>query len=212
MSSQATDMSPKTLTPTEVPLKAEAQDSRSSLSDYRIARSLIRSILLPTNVQAMDDKGDAFQVHDSYDSLLWLAHHLDHFSNVMHEARCILKEAEEKTNHAIKRADDAELSKLKAKEELKKQVKWLESELLKGAKDVKERLRKRLPDFDLGLLESDDEEEVGEGREGEIHIEDLFNLAREDRMAEVAAPTPTPSVIVLSDLAEVGKSWAPDGA
>ncbi|KAG1338608.1 hypothetical protein COCNU_04G009140 [Cocos nucifera] len=123
MSSWAVDVSPEASTPVEVPPEAKAQYSRSSLDDYKIARFLIRSILLPTDVQAMDNKGGAFRVHDSYDSLLQLPHCLDHFSNAMHESWCISKEAKEKAIQANRRADDAKLSKLKVEEDLKKEVK-----------------------------------------------------------------------------------------
>ena len=60
-----------------------------------------------------------------------LAHHLDHFSDAIREPQRILKEAEEKVNQANRRADDAEISKLKAEEELKREMRRLESELSK---------------------------------------------------------------------------------
>ena len=51
------------------------------------------------------------------------------------EARWISKEIEEKTTQATRRADDAQLSKLKAEDEnksLKVEMKWLESELARA--------------------------------------------------------------------------------
>ncbi|KAG1347406.1 hypothetical protein COCNU_06G012360 [Cocos nucifera] len=200
----------------EVPPSAGARDNKSGLDDYWIARSLIQSILLPADVKTMDCKGGAFR----------LAHHLDHFSDMIRKAWCISKEAEEKVYQANRRANDVELSKLKAEEELKKETKRFNSELpkarsdfkvwlniekkkfeekleaskiatikafksskelrniklefgslsyLQGAKDLKVKLKRILLGFNLGLLKSDCEEEVAEGRDGEIRMEDLFS-------------------------------------
>ncbi|KAG1363282.1 hypothetical protein COCNU_11G001090 [Cocos nucifera] len=215
----------------EVPPSAEAQDNRSGLDDYWVARSLIQSILLPTDVETVDHEGGAFWVQDSYDFLLWLTHHLDHFSDAIREARRISKEAVEKANQANKRADDVELSKLKAEKELKKETKRFNSKLLKarlnfedqlnaekkkfeekleaskittikafkslkelqniklefgllsylqGTEDLKVKLKRILPDFGLGLLKSDGKEEVAEGKDGEIRMEDFFCPAQGD--------------------------------
>ena len=59
------------------------------------------------------------------------------------EARHISREAEEKASHVNRRVDDAQLSKLKAKKEvrsLKVEVKRLESELSKSQPDAEARL------------------------------------------------------------------------
>ncbi|KAG1331695.1 hypothetical protein COCNU_02G016630 [Cocos nucifera] len=205
----------------EVPPGAKSWDSRSGLGDYQVARSLSQSILLSADMETMDRKSGTFQVRDSYDSLLRLTHHLDHFSDAIQKARRISKEAKEKANQANRRANDAELSKLKAEEELKRERRRLESKLskvqsnfeawleakkkkyegeLEASKvnaveafkssielrdikadfaslsyiqvgiDLKEKLKKILPDFNLVLvlLESDNEEEADEGGDGKI--------------------------------------------
>ena len=70
ISSLVADASPEASTPMEVPLEVKSRDSRSGLGDYWVARSLIQSILLPTDMETMDCEGGAFWVRDSYDFLL----------------------------------------------------------------------------------------------------------------------------------------------
>ncbi|KAG1364442.1 hypothetical protein COCNU_11G012690 [Cocos nucifera] len=191
-----------------------------------------------------------------------LVHYLDHFAEAIWKARHISKEVEEKANQANRRTDDAELSKLKAEEKLKKEVERLEFELskyrsdvevwldaekkkyeekleaakaaiveafkssiefrdikiefssvsyLQGVEDLKEKL-KNFPNFNLGLLDSDGEEEVGKVDDKEIHMEDLFSSAHEDQMVEDGASAPPPNVIILFDHVEVGESRFPDRA
>ncbi|KAG1361785.1 hypothetical protein COCNU_10G000040 [Cocos nucifera] len=211
MSSRMVDALPEASIPTEVPPEVEFRDSRSGLGDYRVARFLIQSTLLPADMETMDHEGGAFQVWNSYDFLLW--------------------EAEEKANQANRRADDAELSKLKA-EELKRETRRLKSKLskvrsnfearlevekkkyegeleaFKTGIDLKEKLKKILLDFNLELLESDNDEEANEGRDGKIRMEDLFNPALEDQMVEQGASAKPPAIIILSDHAEVSESRA----
>ncbi|KAG1327540.1 hypothetical protein COCNU_01G014740 [Cocos nucifera] len=137
-----------------------------------------------------------------------VVHHVDHFAEVIWEVWRVSKEAKEKATEATHKADDAQLSKLKAEEEnrsLKEEVKRLESELAKaqadaeaqllaeknaskekveaakvvGAKDFKGKVKKNFLDLNLDLLELDCEE-IGEVRGKEIYMEDLFSPARED--------------------------------
>ncbi|EHA8587624.1 hypothetical protein COCNU_scaffold002855G000010 [Cocos nucifera] len=77
----------------------------------------------------------AFRIQDSYDSLLQLVHHMDHFAEVIREVQRLSKEAKEKIAQAHRRMDDAQLSHLKAEEEsrsLRERVKQLEFELTKA--------------------------------------------------------------------------------
>ena len=85
MSSQAVDISLEASTPMEVPSGAGAQDNKSGLDDYQVARSLIQSILLPIDVETMDCEGGDFWVWDSYNSILRLSDNplfLDLFSRI----------------------------------------------------------------------------------------------------------------------------------
>ena len=68
------------------------------------------------------------------------------------------------------------------------------------------------PDLNLGLLESNSEEEVGEVRDEEICIEDLFNPTHEDWAVEDVASALPPTIIIPSDHVEVNESRTPDGA
>ncbi|KAG1370944.1 hypothetical protein COCNU_16G000380 [Cocos nucifera] len=124
---------PRSVSPIEVPLDTE--DKRKGIDDYRVAHSLLKSVLLPANIQAFEEAGGAFRIQDFYDSLLWLVHHVDHFAKVIREVQCLSKEAEEKAAHANRRADDAQLSRLKVEDEtrsLREMVKLLEFELTKA--------------------------------------------------------------------------------
>ncbi|KAG1347542.1 hypothetical protein COCNU_06G013710 [Cocos nucifera] len=228
---------PGSVSPVEVFLDTE--DKRKDIGDYRVARSLLKSVILPTN----------------------LVHHMDHFIEVIREVRHLSKEAEEKAAQANRRTDDAQLSRLKAEDEtkyLRERVKQLKSKLtkvearvlgerearkawaeatrieavkafraseefrnikvdfaslsyLQGGIDLKEKVRRIFPDLNLNLLESDDKkaEEV-EGRK--IQMEDDFSPARDDLTAEDAASVPPSAIIILSDQVEVGESRTLDGA
>ena len=48
----------------------EAQDTRMGINNFHVAHSLIKSILLPTDVEAFNAEGGAFRMHDAYDSIL----------------------------------------------------------------------------------------------------------------------------------------------
>ncbi|KAG1334981.1 hypothetical protein COCNU_03G011000 [Cocos nucifera] len=68
-----------------------------------------------------------------------LIHHVDHFIEVIREVRHLSKKIEEKAVQAHRRADDAQLSRLKIEEEtrsLRKRVKQLESKLTKTEAQV----------------------------------------------------------------------------
>ncbi|KAG1326552.1 hypothetical protein COCNU_01G004860 [Cocos nucifera] len=123
---------PRSVSLVEVPLDIE--DKRKDIGDYRVAYSLLKSILLSADVWAFEEVGGAFHIQNSYDSLLRLVHHVDHFAEVIREIRCLSKEAKEKAAHANRQTDDAQLSWLKAEDEtrsLRERVKLLESELSK---------------------------------------------------------------------------------
>ena len=83
---------------------------------------------------------------------------------------------------------------------------------LQGAKDLKEKLKKNFPYFNLDLLELDSKEEVDEGGDRKICMEDLFSPAHKDQMIEDGVLALPPTIIVLSDHVEVGESWALHGA
>ncbi|KAG1346631.1 hypothetical protein COCNU_06G004600 [Cocos nucifera] len=211
---------------------SNTEDKRKGIGDYRVARSLLKS----------------------------LVHHVDHFAEIIREIRCLSKEAEEKAAQANRRTDDAQLSRLKAEDEirfLRKNVKQLESEptkaearvlgerkvgkaqaesakveaveafhaskefynikmdfaslsYLQGGIDLKEKVRRIFPDLNLDLLESNDEE-VEEVQDQKIQMKDVFNPAHDDLIVEDAASIPPPAVIILPDQAEVDKSRALDG-
>ena len=76
MSSRVADASTKVSPSVGIPLKVEAQDNRKGIDDYQVAQSLIRSILLPVDVKAMDNEGGAFWVHNLYDFLLQVSDEL----------------------------------------------------------------------------------------------------------------------------------------
>ena len=50
--------------------ESEAHDDRSSFGDYWVTRDLLRAVMMLADVEALDAKGSAFRVKDSYDSLL----------------------------------------------------------------------------------------------------------------------------------------------
>nr|XP_019701824.1 LRR receptor-like serine/threonine-protein kinase FLS2 [Elaeis guineensis] len=79
--------------------------------------------------------------------------------------------------------------------------------------DSKTKVWSYLSDHDLKLLESDnEEEEVTEVPEGEVHAEEIISLVCGDQAAEDAASAHPSIVIVLSDPDDVGVSYAHDGA
>ncbi|KAG1359614.1 hypothetical protein COCNU_08G010600 [Cocos nucifera] len=124
---------PKSVSPMEVFLDTE--DKRKNAGDYRVIHSLLKSVILSTDVQIFEEVGGAFRIQDSYDSLLWLIHHVDYFVEVIREVRRLSKKVEEKAVQANRRMDDAQLSQLKAEDEirfLKKRVKQLKFELAKA--------------------------------------------------------------------------------
>ncbi|KAG1335558.1 hypothetical protein COCNU_03G016770 [Cocos nucifera] len=131
----------------EVPSNTE--NKRKGVGDYRVIHSLLKSVILPIDVQIFEEAGGVFHIQDSYDSLLRLIHHVDHFVEVIKEVRRLSKKAEEKAAQINRRVDDAQLSRLKAEDEtrsLKKRVKRLESELAKAeARVFKERKVRRAP-------------------------------------------------------------------
>ncbi|KAG1363319.1 hypothetical protein COCNU_11G001460 [Cocos nucifera] len=202
MSSHGPDVL-ESISPMEVPLDTE--DKRKGIGDYRVAHSLLKSVILPTDVQTFEEAGGAFCIQNSYDSLLWLIHHVNHFTEVIREVRHLSKKAEEKAAQANRRMDDAQLYWLKVEDEtrsLRKRVKQLESELAKAKARV-------LEEREAGKSNDEEAEEV-EGRK--IQIEDVFSPARDDPTAEDAASVPPPAIITLPDKAEVGESRALDGA
>ena len=74
---------------------------------------------------------------------------------------------------------------------------------VQGIADLKENVKKMALDFDLSLLESDDEEEAGEGGDEDLQVEDLFSLKQEDWRVEEVVSVPLLAIIVLFDQAEV---------
>ncbi|KAG1359140.1 hypothetical protein COCNU_08G005860 [Cocos nucifera] len=124
---------PESVSPVEVSLDIE--DKRKGLIDYRVVRSLLKSVILSTDVQTFEEVGGVFRIQNSYNSLLRLIHHVDHFIEVIREVRRLSKKVEEKAAHANRRADDAQLSRLKVEDEirsLRERVKQLESKLTKA--------------------------------------------------------------------------------
>ncbi|KAG1331931.1 hypothetical protein COCNU_02G019000 [Cocos nucifera] len=131
MSNRGPDV-PKSVSPMEVSLNIK--DKRKGLGNYRVARSLLKLVILLTDVQTFEEVGGAFRIQDSYDSLLRLVHHVDHFVEIIREVRRLSKKAKEKATYANRRMDDAQLSRLKVEDEirsLKERVKQLEFELTK---------------------------------------------------------------------------------
>ncbi|KAG1347863.1 hypothetical protein COCNU_06G016920 [Cocos nucifera] len=117
----------------EVPL--DTKDKRKGIGDYRVTHSLLKSVILPTDIQTFEEVEGAFRIQDSYDSLLRLIHHIDYFVEVIREVRHLSKEAEEKAVQANRRVDDAQLSWLKVEDEirsLRERMKQLKSELAKA--------------------------------------------------------------------------------
>ncbi|EHA8587916.1 hypothetical protein COCNU_scaffold003598G000010 [Cocos nucifera] len=82
---------------------------------------------------------------------------------------------------------------------------------LQRIEDMKEKIRRNFPNLNLDLLESEGEEaEEVEGQK--VQMEDLFSPTHDDLVAGDVTSAPPPTIIVLSDQVEVGKSGAPDGA
>ena len=52
---------------------SDTKDKRKDIGDYRIAHSLLKSIIMPTDVQNFEEAGGAFRIQDSYDSLLQIS-------------------------------------------------------------------------------------------------------------------------------------------
>ncbi|EHA8590325.1 hypothetical protein COCNU_scaffold017058G000020 [Cocos nucifera] len=117
----------------EVPLDTE--DKRKGSGNYRVARSLLKSVILSVDIQTFEEAGVAFRIQDSFDSLLRLVYHVDHFIEVIREVQCLSKEAEEKAAQANRRANDTQLSRLKVEDEirsLRERMKLLKFELTKA--------------------------------------------------------------------------------
>ncbi|KAG1361791.1 hypothetical protein COCNU_10G000100 [Cocos nucifera] len=192
-----------------IEVASDIEDRRKGIDDYRVARSLLKLIILLADVSNFEE----------------LIHHVDHFVEVIRKVQRLSKEAEEKADQATRRVNDTQLSWLKAEDEnrmLKEKIKQLEIELSKARHDVKarllvekeegedlkEKIKKIFPDPNLGLLESDDEE----AKDHEVQMEDLFNPTYEGQIVEDTTSTPPPAVIILPDQAEVGESGALDRA
>ncbi|XP_073101360.1 uncharacterized protein [Elaeis guineensis] len=142
MSSRSAGLPVEVSPSVEVLLDVEAPDARKAIDDYRLVRSLLRSVLLSIDVEAFNSEG-AFRIQDSWDFLLRLVYHFDHFSETVREAWRISREAEEKVGQANRRADDAQLSKLKAEEKaksLEEKMKRLEAELSKAWAEIEAQL------------------------------------------------------------------------
>ena len=59
---------PKSVSSMKVFLNIE--DKRNGIDNYRVAHSLLKSVILSADVQTFEEVGGAFRIHDSYDSLL----------------------------------------------------------------------------------------------------------------------------------------------
>ena len=70
------------LHPMEVLSDVEASNTRKAIDDYWIIQSLLRSAILPTNVEAFIAEGGAFWIHDLWDSLLQVSDNLSLFLNL----------------------------------------------------------------------------------------------------------------------------------
>ena len=80
---------------------------------------------------------------------------------------------------------------------------------VQGIIDLKKKVKKIASNFDLSLLESDNEEEVSKGGDEGLRVEDLFSPECEDRRVEEVVLAILLTVIILSDRAEVEHPPAP---
>ncbi|KAG1371694.1 hypothetical protein COCNU_16G007880 [Cocos nucifera] len=214
-------------------VSSDIEDKRKGLSDYRVARSLLKSVILPTDIQTFEEVGGAFHIQDSYDSLFWLIHHVDHFVEIIREAKEESKSLKERVKQLEFELTKAEAWVLGEREAEKAQAEAVRVEAveafdaskefhnikmdfaslsyLQGDIDLKEKVWRIFSDLNLDLSESDDEKaEEAEGRE--IQMKDVFSPARDDLAAEDAALVPPPAVIILPNQVEVGESGALDEA
>ncbi|EHA8591340.1 hypothetical protein COCNU_scaffold044868G000010 [Cocos nucifera] len=198
-----------------VEVSLDIEDKKKGTDDYRVARSLLKSIILPTDVQTFEEVVSAFPIQDSYDSLLRLVYYVDHFAEVIREVRRLSKKADEKAAQANQRADNARVESIEAFRTLEEfsniKADFASLSYLQGGIDLKEKIQRILLDLNLDLLESDDEE-VEKVEDQKIQMEDVFSPARDDPTVEDATLVPPPAIITLPNQAKVSKSRAVDGA
>ena len=60
----------------------DIEDRRKGIDDYRIAQSLLKSIILPADVRNFKEAWGTFRIQDSYDSILRMS--IDHFPSFTH--------------------------------------------------------------------------------------------------------------------------------
>ncbi|KAG1346214.1 hypothetical protein COCNU_06G000430 [Cocos nucifera] len=180
MSNRGSDVS-ESISLVEVLLDTE--DKRKSLGDYRVARSLLKS--LRKRVKQLESE------------------------LTKTEARVLEERKVGKARAEATRIEAVEVFRA-SKEFHNIKANFASLSYLQGDIDLKEKVRRIFPDLNLNLLESDDEEaEEAEGRK--IQIEDVFSPAHNDLAIEDAALVPPPAIIILPDQVEVGKSGALDG-
>ncbi|KAG1337720.1 hypothetical protein COCNU_04G000260 [Cocos nucifera] len=107
-----------------VEVSSDIEDKRKGVDDYRVARSLLKLIILSTDVQTFEEVEDVFRIQDSYDSLLRLIHHVDHFAEVIREAEDEIRSLKERVKQL-----KFELTKAKARMLGEKEVRkvWKEA-------------------------------------------------------------------------------------
>ena len=76
MSSHLANVQIGTSPPVEVPSDIGIPETQTSINNYRVARSLLQSILLPADIEAFSVEGGAFRVQDSYNFVLWISGNL----------------------------------------------------------------------------------------------------------------------------------------
>ena len=73
MYSRPTDLPTKASPLVEVLPDVKAPNTRNIIDDYRVTQFLLWSTILLTDIEAINVEGEAFQIHDSWDSLLWIS-------------------------------------------------------------------------------------------------------------------------------------------
>ncbi|KAG1335341.1 hypothetical protein COCNU_03G014600 [Cocos nucifera] len=200
----------------EVP--SDIEDKRKDIGDYRIAHSLLKSIILPTDVQAFEEVGGAFRIQDSYDSLLWAAGEIRslkervkllEFELTKAEARVLGEREVGKARAEVVRVEVVQAFRA-SKEFRNIKMDFASLSYLQRGINPKKKVWRIFSDLNLDLLESDEEEAEG-AKDRKIQMEDIFSPVR-DNVVEDAALVPPSAVIDLPDQAMVDESGAPDRA
>ncbi|KAG1327651.1 hypothetical protein COCNU_01G015850 [Cocos nucifera] len=102
-----------------------SKDQRLGFVNNHIAHDVLRAAILKIDVEALNAEGPGYRVKDSYNSLLWLVHHMDHFMKVLKEGQKDAKDIEARAskatalaNDASKKRDEALQAKSMAEEEM----------------------------------------------------------------------------------------------